>query len=328
MGLWIGGSDSEALQQSLANQIAWWWEGDRQDLTQGETSGAEQPITASMGRTITWAGKNGRTRTAKRCTMIQLPEALLVLSQRLARPIKATHDAERVLSVVKGHGNPLINPARCFRGNGCFSQSCFVPAASHSPVISSRACSNCWSRPTRVPTYLHNLLQLPLLGRPTTQALENNCHPPDPTAYIKHASAASCVLCVLPFVLCPPRCLCCAAKLAPRPIKAYRIEGHSHPTTQRPLLHTTITTASAAHLHTYCSYSSTEHLDHTRHSTSALVRCQAAAARTSHRPSFVDTQSSGRALQSHTTLHPVPATLPSTVLAQTRRHCPTTRDVL
>ena len=93
-----------ALDQHVARQLASWWEGDRQDLMDGERSGAEPPITAGLGCTITC----GEKMAAQRRAMMELPEALrsavLVLSQHPARPMGAP-------------GNHVA-PARCFRGNG------------------------------------------------------------------------------------------------------------------------------------------------------------------------------------------------------------------
>lgn len=62
-----------ALQQHLASRIAWWWEGDRQDLIDGETSRAEPPIRAKSGCTITCGGEAwSRGANQKRTTaMIQ-----------------------------------------------------------------------------------------------------------------------------------------------------------------------------------------------------------------------------------------------------------------
>lgn len=45
-----------ALHQHLASRIAWWREGDHQDLIDGETSRAEQPIRAKSRCTITCGG--------------------------------------------------------------------------------------------------------------------------------------------------------------------------------------------------------------------------------------------------------------------------------
>lgn len=67
--VWLDGSATIALgsdrrvrfgglRQHLASRIAWWWEGDHQDLIDGETSRAEQPIGAESGCTITCGGKH------------------------------------------------------------------------------------------------------------------------------------------------------------------------------------------------------------------------------------------------------------------------------